>query len=297
MHLTIKRPFFKIIYSFSKTTVMKTEAILKADVLDIIFENKNKLYGAYTLRKFYNNRMYKALGIMCGMVAVLCLCSFMVKEKEVFITKDYPTGTEFVKPPADVKKVEPPKVEAPSKAPALKPPTQSYTTNIVIKQNPTNVPPIKDLVDGVQIDVTNTKGKVGSDPIITSPLDNGPDTSSGKGKEPVASVIDKFTPMPEAEVMPTFSGGMQALRNFLQKNLQNPQDLEENEIKSVKIRFVVGYDGKLKGFETVEDGGDAFNREVIRVLKKMPEWIPGKTKGESVSVYYTIPVKFTSTSD
>ena len=55
---------------------------------------------------------------------------------------------------------------------------------------------------------------------------------------------------------------------------------------------MVGFDGKLQGFETIEDGGAAFNKEVIRVLKKMPEWIPGKSNGENVAVYYTIPVKF-----
>ena len=53
-------------------------------------------------------------------------------------------------------------------------------------------------------------------------------------------------------------------------------------------------DGKLKGFEVIEDGGAVFNKEVIRVLKKMPQWIPGKAEGENVSVYYTIPVKFVS---
>ena len=54
----------------------------------------------------------------------------------------------------------------------------------------------------------------------------------------------------------------------------------------------MGYDGKLKSFTTVQDGGEEFNKEVIRVLKKMPEWEPGKTKGQNVSVYYVIPVKF-----
>jgi periplasmic protein TonB len=87
---------------------------------------------------------------------------------------------------------------------------------------------------------------------------------------------------------------MEALRNFLQKNLQNPEDIEEGGMVSVKIKFVVGYDGTLKSFETVEDGGAAFNNEVIRVLKKMKPWNPGKTRGENVSVYYTIPVKFTT---
>jgi len=61
---------------------------------------------------------------------------------------------------------------------------------------------------------------------------------------------------------------------------------------AVKIKVVVGYDGKLKIFELVQDGGIEFNNEVIRVLKKMPAWLPGKSRGQNVSVYYTIPVKF-----
>ena len=68
--------------------------------------------------------------------------------------------------------------------------------------------------------------------------------------------------------------------------------MEDGEMVSVKMRFVVGYDGKLKSFETIQDGGEEFNKEVIRVLKKMPEWTPGKSNGQNVSVYYTIPVKF-----
>ncbi len=92
--------------------------------------------------------------------------------------------------------------------------------------------------------------------------------------------------------MPEFPGGMNALRRFLERNLNNPRDLEENETVSVKVRFVVGFDGKLKSFETIQDGGEEFNKEVMRVLKKMPDWVPGKTQGQNISVYYTIPVKF-----
>ena len=95
-------------------------------------------------------------------------------------------------------------------------------------------------------------------------------------------------------MMPSFPGGMPALRKFLEKQLSNPRDLEEEEVISVQVRFVVGYDGKLKDITILKDGGDEFNKEVIRVVKKMPEWIPGKAKGQEVSVYYTIPVKFIS---
>ena len=106
--------------------------------------------------------------------------------------------------------------------------------------------------------------------------------------------IDKTTPMDAdaVDIRPSFPGGMDALKKFLEKHLQNPYDLENGETVNVHIRFVVGYDGKLQGFATIEDGGEMYNKEVIRVLKKMPDWLPGKAKGENVSVYYTIPVKF-----
>ena len=95
------------------------------------------------------------------------------------------------------------------------------------------------------------------------------------------------------EVLPSYPGGMDALRKFLEKNLQTPTEMENGETVSVRVKFVVDYTGKLKSFVTVLDGGEAYNKEVIRVLKKMPDWVPGKTRGENVSVYYIIPVKFT----
>jgi periplasmic protein TonB len=81
----------------------------------------------------------------------------------------------------------------------------------------------------------------------------------------------------------------------LEDNLTSPEDLEEYERKYVVIQFIVGYDGKLKGFEVVKDGGAAFNKEVVRVLKKMPNWTPGKTKGKNVTAYHTLPVTFVAT--
>ena len=60
---------------------MKTELILKSDVLDIIFENRNKAYGAYYLRKFYNNRLFKSLGIMLAGVIILSAFTFLPKNE------------------------------------------------------------------------------------------------------------------------------------------------------------------------------------------------------------------------
>ncbi len=272
---------------------MKTDSILQADVLDIIFENRNKAYGAYALRKNYNSRLYQAMGITFFAAAVLCAFSFSQKHsvKPLLTVKE----TIFSKPPANKdinaeKPAEKQKIEKPA-TPKVKVAMQVFPSGFKITDVP-DVPEIPDFIEGIAI---------GSEPVTGIPGQNLLVTPAGTDGhavplQPIAPVIpvDNVTPLNTAEIMPAYPGGMDALRKFLERNLTNPQDLNEGETVSVKIKFVVGYDGKLKGFQIAQDGGSAFNEEVIRVLKKMPYWIPGKTKGENVSVYFTIPVKFTS---
>ena len=273
---------------------MKTDAILKADILDIIFENRNKAYGAYTLRKFYNNRLYKALAVTFTFAALLLSLAFLQK-------KDVPTldfidvDIRKIPPPvADIPKPEKPKnktAAAKAASPKIKPPTQKLLTNIQITPDE-KASIIKDLDKDVQIGDEDIKGKPGAPIVVTPKLPEGPITTGDP--LPVKPSVDKTTASNFAEVMPLYPGGMDALRKFLERNLITPQELEDGQHVIVKIRFIVGYDGTLKGFETIQDGGTAFNNEVVRVLKKMPQWIPGKTQGENVSVYYTIPVNFQS---
>jgi periplasmic protein TonB len=269
---------------------MQTEKILQLDLLDIIFENKNKSYGAYALRKFYNNRLYKAFGAMVLIATVLC--SFTLLKPEVKKSYEIPVdGTGFVNDIKDKPKdkpVEPKK----DKQPAAKQKTPAATTaftNPRITTKP-NVEPVKTLGLNENIGVADIKAPSGITLKVRDLPQLGKDTATVIGD--VKPPVDVLTPNVTADVMPAFPGGMAAFRKFLEKNLQNPEVLEEGQKISVKIKFIVGYDGKLKGFETIEDGGAVFNEEVLRVLKKMPNWIPGKIAGENVSVFYTIPVRF-----
>ena len=273
---------------------MKPDAILNADVLDIIFYNRNKAYGAYSLRKFYNNRLYKALGLTFSLSTVLIIFSFFNNEKVLPTTI---ISDPFVISPPPVKAdpiPEKPKEKAtPQKSatPKVKEAAQIFINNVEITKGDI-APKIENLNDNVAISNENVVGKPGENLHVTPKI---PDIPSGGADAEVSKpIIDKNTPNIVAEVMPSYPGGMEALKKFLEKNLKNPQDIEEGQNIKVKIRFIVGYDGNLKGFETTQDGGSAFNNEVIRVLKKMPQWIPGKTKGQNVSVYYTIPVNFLS---
>ncbi len=266
---------------------MKTELILKSDVLDILFENRNKAYGAYDLRKFYDNRLMKSLAAMLGIVLVLSAFTFMPDKKKPLEKQDELTTTTIFTQPE--KKPEP-VVKKENPAAAQTPVSQKiFVKNIVITIDPV-IPPIDVITDNDRI-ANKTIDVPGSGPGIVQL--SGGDGDGGPVVEPVKpEPIDINVPTETAEEMPSFPGGLEALKKFLQRNLTNPRDLEDGEMVSVRIKFVVGYDGKLKGFTTVQDGGEEFNKEVVRVLKKMPEWVPGKTRGQNVSVYYVIPVKF-----
>ena len=266
---------------------MKTELILKSDILDIVFENRNKAYGAYNLRKFYDNRLIKSLAIMIAVVTVLSAFTFIPKKKIIAISV---TPDIIMK---DIKKDKEPIKKKEIAEPQPKSPNQKKLLSKLI------IVPDKIKVDTLLIikptdvigRVNSTKPDNGNPEVIEQLSGNGGD-GTGPPPETVKPAIDINTPVYEAEIMPSYPGGVDALRKFLQRNLTNPKDMEEGEEVSVKVKFVVGYNGKLQSFVTVQDGGEAFNKEVVRVLKKMPEWIPGKSNGQNISVYYTIPVKF-----
>lgn len=130
--------------------------------------------------------------------------------------------------------------------------------------------------------------------ISIGPAEDIANTGDGGALATPAPVIqDTHMPEENPDVPPAFPGGLTALRVFLERNLQSPEEI--NEAVKVTVKFIVGYDGKLESFEILKDGGSAFNQEVIRVLKKMPQWIPGEKDGKNVKAYCYLPVKFAPT--
>ena len=279
---------------------MNKDLILKTDILDIIFEKRNKAYGAYDLRKFYPGRLKLALGFMFAAAAAFSAFSLLPEKRNgtatTVLIKDEPRFTHVDETPKDKPKkqeIKKPDVVKPKTKPAVVNQSQ-YISKITIVDKTVRTDSIKTL-QPKDIIAATTITNAGSGPFLITPVKTEP---AGGEEKPVA-VIDKTAPMDAdaVEVLPAYPGGMDALRKFLEKNLQTPEEMETGETVSVRVKFVVDYTGKLKSFVTVLDGGSAYNKEVIRVLKKMPDWIPGKTRGENVSVYYVIPVKFTGQAD
>ncbi len=275
---------------------MNNEAILKSDLLDILFDKRNKAYGAYNLRKFYNNRLIKSLAVMLTGVVVLSAFTFLPKkEKPILGIDNEGLMVHTIKLPEKPLKKEKPK-ELPKNEVKQQPVEQRiFVNNIQITKAPT-VDTINTLIDGIVISTLNvTVPSTGGSPtpVLLVPVVTGDGVGIKPKPQPDLDVSKTFTEN-EVEVMPSYPGGMDTLRKFLVRNLENPRDMEEGEVANVKVKFVVGSNGELQSFVTVQDGGDEFNREVMRVLKKMPNWVPGKSKGQNVSVFYTIPIKFIS---
>ncbi len=268
---------------------MNQHAILHSNLLDIIFDNRNKEYGAYTLRKSYNKRLRIALLSMVSLSLLLCL---LVLNRSAAVSNLHRIVISI--PEAKAFNYHPlPKFE--SKA--------AVTISHSKKANRIDLPPR--IVDSVNINnfsatpIEATPSSISTDSsgISYEPGGKG-NGNTFKGQPRMDSGVteiktNKRTPVDVAEIMPQYPGGINALLDFLRKNLRSPEEIESEEVL-VKVRFVVDYDGKLESFDVIKSGGIPFDNEVLRVLKKMPLWIPGKSNGENISVYYVVPVKFTN---
>ncbi len=106
--------------------------------------------------------------------------------------------------------------------------------------------------------------------------------------EEVEEVVPYFV-----EVMPSFPGGEGAMRKFIIQHLAYPAiDIENGVQGKVFVRFIVSKDGVLSDFEILRGLSSTIDAECVRVLKRMPNWIPGETNGHQVKCYFTMPFTF-----
>lgn len=95
------------------------------------------------------------------------------------------------------------------------------------------------------------------------------------------------------EEMPVFPGGMQGMIKFLSENISYPKDAQEKKISGrVIISFVIDKDGSVGEVQTVKPLYPSLDEEAIRIVKSMPNWTPGKQKGQAVRVKYSLPISF-----
>jgi protein TonB len=269
---------------------MTANQILKADLLEILFEHRNKEYGAYAIRKAYPQNLKKALVMM--LLFVLALCLYVISQPKKITPRIIPidlTPTdrtlENLKEEKKPLEVQPPRTER------VQPPTRIDHQITIIPDHQTQRNPPVDRTDTSYYvpGSTNTNG-TGNDEIGV--VQRAAPTQTNV--QPVVSEPGAPTILNYAEVAPEFPGGTEAWMNYLRRMLRVPDDLEPGDRKTVKVRFVVNITGEVTDVVIVQSAGLIFDKEVVRVILKMPNWKPGKQKGKALAVYFTQPVTFTS---
>jgi protein TonB len=255
---------------------------------DLIFENKNKAYGAYVIRMDSSLRHLKAL-IIVGAASLLAIFGSVYASKERaagFAKMDDEKGRVVI---ADLKPnddnpipVVPPKPEEPIVS------STKFLPPVVVPNEDVR----NDDLMKAQVELNEDRNTV-----IAS-VDFTGNAMPGQGKlitdvEPVPVEKTDETIREFVEQMPAFPGGDAEMMAFLNKNIKYPVPAIEREVQgTVTLRFVVEKDGKVGNIEIVRSLDPSCDKEAVRVIKSMPDWIPGKQNGATVRVFYTIPVRF-----
>ena len=244
---------------------------------DLVFENRNKNYGAYVLRRNYDRRLIVS---MLGTLGFFLLAIFSTK----LFTGAKIDQTVFTKHDS-VKIVE---VNLPEKKKEIV--EQKLESNKNPKGNRLATHP----VDTIKIaDVDTVKHNL----VIGDP--KGVDTThkevivAGTGTGDTIHIKKKKEIQTYAEINPEFPGGLKALYEFLKKNIKYPKVALENDISgTVYLSFVVDEDGSITELKNLNKLAGGCDKEALRVAALMPKWKPGMMGNEAVPVRYSIPVRF-----
>lgn len=261
--------------------------LYKTEWLDLVFDHRNKEYGAYDLRRHYADNLVKAMGIAFFSVVTLFIAySFLhnshhaspvitavPQERTIQIKIDHliqhPKASAGIKPP-------PPK-------PAVK-----YTEMVAVPDHQAQKPVTLEQLSTKRIGAEDVQGK--DDGTIDIPeLDKS--DGSGTGTDPKINNDPVGTDV--LEVMPEPYGGAAAWSKFLEKNMRYPQQAVDAEKEGkVWISFIIEKDGRLSNIVVERGAGFGMDEEALRVLKLAPAWKPGIQNGRPVRVKYNIPINF-----
>ena len=257
--------------------------------LALVFEGKNKQYGAYVQREESSDRHLKAILIISIVALALIFLPGLIKSV-LPAPKDLSQQTDVTLSDIDLKQDVPPenqieqiKVPPP---PELKA-TVAFTPPVIKKDEDIKD---EDLMK-TQQELTDTKADIS---VATVEGTQGGTVDIADLQEHKV-VVEETKPQifSHVEVMPEFPGGEKALMKWLSENISYPAIAQEQGIQGrVSLRFVVKPDGSVADVQVVKGLDPSCDKEAIRVVSKMPKWIPGKQNGNPVYVYYSLPVVF-----
>jgi periplasmic protein TonB len=259
--------------------------LLKSQWLELVFEGRNKKYGAYELRKENPKTSLRALliGGLAFMFAISApkLIDMIpsgdeakntIDEKVVLMDLNKPK--ENVPPPPPPKKPEPPKPKV-DEVKFVKPKV------VEAKKVTEEIKTIEELKDK-NIAEKDQKGDKDAKVTIDQPTGD---------NDKVVEVVEDNNVYSSAgiEVQPEFPGGYAGFAKYVQKNFRTPE-VDQDLKGKIFVEFVVEKDGSLTDIKVVRDLGFGTKEEALRMLRNAPKWRPGEQNGKKIRVKYSLPI-------
>ena len=264
---------------------------------DLLFENRNKEYGAYVLRHQTGNRNLASILAILVFVAAIVSLLVIKNEYDRYVAKHtvvvYDQGmvTSNLKNEApEVKRAEPIRRENIEEVVENVKKSIKFTAPVIKKDD--EVDPKDEM--RTQDEIMKSKVSIS----VFDVLNGSEDGEVLKAKqmlvtEPVKPKEEENKIFTVVEQMPSFPGGDVALMQYLSRNIKYPPFAEENNIQGrVICTFVVERDGSVSDIRIKRSVDPSLDKEAIRVVSGMPRWIPGRQNGQMVRVKYTLPVTF-----
>lgn len=254
---------------------------------ELVFENHNKSYGAYYLRKIYADHVVRS-----SIIAIISF-SLAVAGPVIYdwiagiagdLNKSKITDVTTLEAPPPIDKNEPPPPPPPAEPPPPLKSTVKFVAPEVVKDEEVQDEPPPTVEELKEVEVGTKTEEGDPDGVDASLVDDG-------------KVIDEapqiFTIV---EQMPEFPGGEAAMLKYIAEKTNYPAMERENGIQgTVFLTFVVRPDGKIDDVKILRgvSGGPNLANEAVRVIKSMPKWKAGKQNGREVNVQFQLPVRFT----
>jgi periplasmic protein TonB len=265
-----------------KKRYMDANSILTANLLDIIFEGKNKDYGAYALRKSYSKRVSLALIVTLAIIAFVFVGAFIRKNISSAVVSPVET------PGLIIQEITPPPLPPPP--PLLPPPlvaTIAFPPPLVVKDNDVVKPPpeIRELTDAI-IDIKNSVG--------IKDIGNIAPPENITGSQVIAAPVDKKkedTVFIGVQIEASFPGGpgewLKYVGNAVEKNMD---EFTEEDYGTCTVKFIVDKTGKVSNVEATNMKTTKLAEIAVNSIKKGPNWIPAQQNGRFVNAYRLQPV-------
>lgn len=260
---------------------MEKKFTSRNDILDILFANRNKAYGAYELRMTYNKRMKLALSLMFMVCLLFTVGSILAKNKtdkneRMYVVGEFELSKVEEHPVEEVKPPEP-EIEKPKIAQEI------LTDPKIVKDELVNEDEVMLAVEeyeSVKIGLQKIEGAedVG---IVAPPVEKSTDVVKLKESNEDALTNDFVS----VQIPAQFPDGIQGWTRYLERNLNRDIPIENGAPPSqytVIVTFIVDKDGKVSDVKAENDPGYGTKEEAIRVIKKGPNWIPANQNGKLV---------------